>query len=99
VVMNHGRVVADAATARLRASLGGRIVSATLPAAEVSALVGELRFDAAVSDVSGDADRLTVRTAASDVLAGRLLSLGATDLEIVAPTLESAFTSLTEDRS
>lgn len=99
VVVNHGRVVADAATARLRASLGGRIVSATLPAAEVPALVADLRGDTAIAEVSSDADRITVRTAASDVLAGRLLSLGATDLEIIAPTLESAFTSLTEDRS
>ncbi|MEV4668132.1 ABC transporter ATP-binding protein [Microbacterium sp. LWO12-1.2] len=99
VVMNHGRVVADGATARLRASLGGRTVSATMPPADIAVLIGELRADPAVGEVSADADRLTVRTAASDVLAGRLLSLGATDLEIVAPTLESAFTSLTEDQS
>lgn len=99
VVMNHGRVVADGATARLRASLGGRTVSATMPPADIAVLIDELRADPAVGEVSADADRLTVRTAASDVLAGRLLSLGATDLEIVAPTLESAFTSLTEDQS
>ncbi|GGM56744.1 ABC transporter ATP-binding protein [Microbacterium saperdae] len=99
VVMNHGRVVADGATARLRASLGGRTVSATVPLSDITELVEELRTDPAVGEVSADADRLTVRTAASDVLAGRLLSLGATDLEIIAPTLESAFTSLTEDRS
>lgn len=99
VVMNHGRVVADGATARLRASLGGRTVSATMPPADIAALIDELRTDPAVGEVSADADRLTVRTSASDVLAGRLLSLGATDLEIVAPTLESAFTSLTEDQS
>jgi ABC-2 type transport system ATP-binding protein len=99
VVMNHGRVVADGATARLRASLGGRTVSATMPPADIALLIDELRMDPAVGEVSADADRLTVRTAASDVLAGRLLSLGATDLEIVAPTLESAFTLLTEDQS
>ncbi|MFJ2553457.1 ABC transporter ATP-binding protein [Microbacterium sp. NPDC087591] len=99
VVMNHGRVVADGATARLRASLGGRTVSATVPPADIAALVDELRTDPAVGEVSADADRLMVRTAASDVLAGRLLAFGATDLEIVAPTLESAFTSLTEDQS
>lgn len=99
VVMNHGVVVADGATAQLRASLGGRTVSATVPGgrAEVAALVAELRADAGVADVDVDADRVTVRTAASDVLAGRLLARGATDLEITAPTLESAFTSLTKD--
>ncbi|MFJ2370938.1 ABC transporter ATP-binding protein [Microbacterium sp. NPDC087665] len=99
IVVNHGRIVADGATAQLRASLGGRSVSATLPGPALAALVDELRSDAAVAEVSTDADRLTVRTEASDVLAGRLLSLGATDLEITAPTLESAFTSLTEDPS
>jgi ABC-2 type transport system ATP-binding protein len=99
IVVNHGRIVADGATAQLRASLGGRSVSATLPGPALAALVVELRADAAVAEVSTDADRLTVRTEASDVLAGRLLSLGATDLEITAPTLESAFTSLTEDPS
>lgn len=98
IVMNHGRVVADGATARLRASLGGRIVSATIPGG-IAALAAELRADASVAEVSTDADRLTVRTEASDLLAGRLLSLGACDLEITAPTLESAFTSLTEDPS
>lgn len=101
VVMNHGVVVADGATAQLRASLGGRTVSATVPGgrAEVAALVAELRADAGVADVDVDADRVTVRTAASDLLAGRLLARGATDLEITAPTLESAFTSLTKDHA
>lgn len=99
IVVNHGRIVADGATAQLRASLGGRAVSATLPGPGLAVLVDELRADAAVAEVSTDADRLTVRTEASDVLAARLLSLGATDLEITAPTLESAFTSLTEDPS
>lgn len=99
VVMNHGVVVADGATAQLRASLGGRTVSATVPGgrAEVAALVAELRADAGIADVEVDADRITVRTAASDLLAGRLLARGSTDLEITAPTLESAFTSLTKD--
>lgn len=46
-----------------------------------------------------DAGRITARTTHSDMLAARLLALGATDLEITAPTLETAFTSLTEDAS
>ena len=98
IVVNHGRIVADGATAQLRASLGGRTVSATVPDG-IAALAAELSADSAVAEVSTDADRLTVRTEASDLLAARLLALGATDLEITAPTLESAFTSLTEDRS
>lgn len=99
VVVHHGRVVADGSTAHLRASLGGRTVSATLPGTAAAALIDELRADPDVGEAAADAGRITVRTAASDALAGRLLSLGATDLEIVAPTLESAFTSLTEDPS
>ena len=40
---------------------------------------------------------MRVRTARSDALAAKLLELGAHDLEIVAPTLETAFTALTQD--
>ncbi|GAA4197909.1 ABC transporter ATP-binding protein [Microbacterium oryzae] len=98
IVMSRGRIVADEDTARLRASLGGRTVSATLPGASES-VVACLREDASVSDLSLSGGRLTARTSASDALAARLLSLGASDLEIAAPTLEDAFTSLTEDRS
>jgi ABC-2 type transport system ATP-binding protein len=61
------------------------------------ALLAELRGDEHHTDVRFDAGRLTVRTTASDALAARLLALGATDLEIAAPTLEDAFTTLTED--
>lgn len=98
VVMNRGRIVADGPTAQLRASLGGRTVSATVPN-DIAALADRLRAEDAVAQVRVDAHRLTVRTSASDELAGRLLALGATDLEIAAPTLESTFTSLTEEPS
>jgi ABC-2 type transport system ATP-binding protein len=96
VVMNHGRIVADGDTAHLRAALGGRTVSASV-AEGADALLAELRGDEHHTDVRFDAGRLTVRTTASDALAARLLALGATDLEIAAPTLEDAFTTLTED--
>ncbi|KAM9865362.1 Linearmycin resistance ATP-binding protein LnrL [Leucobacter aridicollis] len=96
VVMNHGRIVADGATATLRASLGGRTLTATLPAG-ADALLAELRADATVSELSASAGRLTLRAAHSDAVAARLLAAGASDLEIAAPTLETAFTALTED--
>lgn len=100
VVMTRGRIVADAATAHLRASLGGRLVSATLAdEALATAFAAELVGDESAAEVSVDASRLTVRTAASDALAARLLAAGASDLEITAPTLESAFTRLTEEPS
>lgn len=109
VVMNRGKIVADGATAQLRAALGGRTVTAVLPVSlhqldapailaalalpELTAQLGE----ALGEDLSIDAGthRLTLRTAHSDALAARLLELGAHDLEIVAPTLETAFTTLT----
>ena len=97
VVMDRGRVVADAPTEQLRAQLGGRTIVATISDAVArQTAVGELQ-QAGAADVHVDGSRLSARTTASDRLAARLLELGATDLEITAPTLESAFTTLTED--
>ncbi|MDI6023356.1 ABC transporter ATP-binding protein [Leucobacter sp. UT-8R-CII-1-4] len=120
VVMNHGKIVADGATAQLRAALGGRTVSATLPAAlwqldakaildalNLAELTGQPSADTAGDslgqtldsnfEIDIDEKRITLRTAHSDAIAARLLELGAHDLEIVAPTLETAFTKLTRD--
>ena len=97
VVMNHGRVVADAPTAELRAGLGARRVAATLPDAGADHIVAALRQHPAVSDVRLDAARLTLRSTDSDAVAAVLLAERARDLEITAPTLETAFTTLTED--
>lgn len=107
VVMNRGKIVADGATAELRSSLGGRTVTATLPApidqSTVGAILDELKragllAGVQTSDMQIDsAGVMRVRTAHSDALAAKLLALGAHDLEIVAPTLETAFTTLTQD--
>lgn len=98
VVLNHGKIVADGDTATLRASLGGRTLQATLPRDPglASALIAELRGDEALTSVEADGGRVTIRTENSDALAARLLAAGATELEITAPTLETAFTALTE---
>lgn len=98
VVMDRGAIVADGDTATLRASLGGRTLTATLPAPEAAAaaLLAELRATDAVAAVERDAQRVTIRTADSDAIAARILAAGATELEIHAPTLESAFAALTE---
>ena len=107
VVMNRGKIVADGATAELRAALGGRTVTATLPRpvdkSTVGAILDELKeagllVGVQASDMQIDASGvMRVRTAQSDALAAKLLALGAHDLEIVAPTLETAFTALTQD--
>lgn len=97
VVMHRGRVVADAPTAQLRANLGGRTVTATLPANGADELVQTLTATVGVSEVRVDAERVSLRAADSDAAASALLAAGAHDLEIAAPTLETAFTALTED--
>ncbi|KUF07078.1 ABC transporter ATP-binding protein [Leucobacter sp. G161] len=101
VVMNHGKVVADGDTATLRASLGGRTLRATLPAADSAsaALLAELaalQSDGSITSLERDAGRILIHTPNSDAIAARLLQAGATELEIAAPTLETAFAALTE---
>lgn len=96
VVMHRGTVVADAPTALLRASLGERTVSATVDE-DADALVALLSAADGVAGVRLDGDRLSLRTADSDAAARVLLDNGAHDLEIAAPTLETAFTALTEN--
>lgn len=97
VVMHRGTVVADAPTARLRASLGRRTVAATLPDATSAAVAERIGGMPGVADTRLDADRLTVIADDSDAVARALLDAGARDLEVAAPTLETAFTALTED--
>lgn len=96
VVMHHGRIVADGPTAQLRASLGGRTIHATLPT-RAEQLLHTLQAHPAVIDLQQDAARISIRAADSDTIAGLLLAAGASDLEIAAPTLETAFTALTEN--
>jgi ABC-2 type transport system ATP-binding protein len=97
IVMHRGVVVADSPTARLRASLGERTVSATIASHEADDLVAMLSATPGVIEVRLDDDRLALRAADSDIVARILLDAGARDLEIAAPTLETAFTALTED--
>ncbi|KIC59126.1 ABC transporter ATP-binding protein [Microbacterium hominis] len=97
VVMHRGRIVADAPTAQLRASLGARTVAATLPADGAAALVGVLAATNGVTDLREDGGRVHLRAVDADAAAFTLLRAGAHDLEVTAPTLETAFTALTED--
>ncbi|WP_243230778.1 ABC transporter ATP-binding protein [Microbacterium sp. CIAB417] len=100
VVMHRGRVVADAPTAQLRAGLGARRVSATLPTGAADAaddLLAMLNAHEGVTDLRREADRVSLLAVDSDSVASALLDAGARDLEIAAPTLETAFTALTED--
>ncbi|MGO2745443.1 ABC transporter ATP-binding protein [Microbacterium sp.] len=97
VVMHRGVIVADAPTAQLRANLGGRTLAANLPDSGADALVRSLQDIDGISDVRVDGERVSLRATDSDAAASALLNAGARDLEIAAPTLETAFTALTED--
>jgi ABC-2 type transport system ATP-binding protein len=97
VVMHRGRIVADAPTAQLRANLGGRTLAATLPASGAEVIVRRLEDSDGVIDVRVDGGRVSLRATDSDAAASALLNAGAHDLEITAPTLETAFTALTEN--
>ncbi|MGM7670928.1 ABC transporter ATP-binding protein [Microbacterium sp. A93] len=97
VVMHHGRIVADAPTAQLRANLGGRTLAANLPATDADYLVRTLNETDGITEVRVDGERVSLRATDSDAAASVLLNSGAHDLEIAAPTLETAFTALTEN--
>ncbi|CAH0126969.1 MULTISPECIES: ABC transporter ATP-binding protein [unclassified Microbacterium] len=97
VVMHRGVIVADAPTAQLRANLGGRTLAANLPDTGGETLVSQLEQTEGIVEVRVDANRVSLRALDSDAAASVLLNAGAHDLEIAAPTLETAFTALTED--
>jgi ABC-2 type transport system ATP-binding protein len=94
VLIDRGRILADGPTAELRALVGDRTVVATVPGADGA--LAALRAVPGVRDVRHEGDRVTVTGTASDEVARLLLTaLGGHDLEIAAPTLESAFLALT----
>ncbi len=96
VLMADGRVVADGSTAEIRAKATGRTVSAELPAHGGAEAVDRLRKLPGVADVEIQGRRVRVHSGDSDVVARALLvEHGATDLEVVSGSLESAFVALT----
>ncbi|MGF2948737.1 ABC transporter ATP-binding protein [Microbacterium alcoholitolerans] len=97
VVMHRGVIVADAPTAQLRANLGGRTLAATLPESGRDGLLRQLADTDGIAELRIDAGRVSLRALDSDAAASALLNAGAHDLEITAPTLETAFTALTEN--
>lgn len=104
VLVNKGRIVADGPTAEIRAVAAGRVVTATLPDAgaqsDEAATLAELRRIDGVQSVELNGHRVVVTTLDSDGLARQLLTTySARDLEISAPSLESAFLDLTSQES
>lgn len=100
ILIGSGKILADGPTTTLREMTGGKVVSALLPAKlPAEPVVAALRTLPDVIDVSISGNRVSVTGPASDAAALMLLSeLGATDLEISTPTLETAFMALTESK-
>ncbi|KAA1422868.1 ABC transporter ATP-binding protein [Mumia zhuanghuii] len=94
VLVRHGRIVADGTPAEIKALASGRLVRATLPAADGTALA---RIPG-VESVEIRGDVVAVRADDSDAVARYLLtSTAARDVEITSRNLEDAFVALTSD--
>ncbi|GEB45971.1 ABC transporter ATP-binding protein [Microbacterium testaceum] len=96
VLMRGGQIVADGSTTEIKNLVSGRVVQATLPDADLTALAALPGVDS----VEANGERVSVRTRDSDALARHLLSTTtARDLEITAQNLESVFLTLTAEPS
>lgn len=102
VLMNAGKIIADGTTANVRALASGRTVAATLQehgtidAADPR--LAELKALDGVTAVVVNGPRITVTASDSDAVALHLLTrTGGTNLEISAPSLETAFVQMTNE--
>jgi ABC-2 type transport system ATP-binding protein len=95
ILMSHGRIVADGAPTEIKATVGGRIIRATLPDVDAASL-GSLRGVTAV-DRKGDA--ITLNCTDSDATLRELLATfpAIRDIEVRGAGLEEAFLELTVD--
>ncbi|MGC0368986.1 ABC transporter ATP-binding protein [Microbacterium sp. SLBN-111] len=94
VLMRSGQIVADGTTAEIKNLVSGRVVQATIPDADITALASLPGVDS----VEAAGERVTLHTRDSDALARHLLAeTPARDLEITAQNLESVFVALTID--
>ncbi len=94
VLISRGRIVADGSASEIKNLTSGRVVSATLPGADLAALAALPGVD----DASAAGDRISLHTRDSDAAARHLLAAtAARDVEITAQNLESVFLALTSD--
>ncbi|WP_425956971.1 ABC transporter ATP-binding protein [Xylanimonas sp. McL0601] len=98
VLIDHGRIRADRPTDELRNLVGDRVVAATVPPGTADAALAALQALDGVREVRAEGSRIVATGTASDDAALLLLTtLGGRDLEVTAPSLESAFFALTEE--
>jgi ABC-2 type transport system ATP-binding protein len=93
VLLRAGRVVADGSVASVRALVAGRVVSATLPGADMR----DLRALPGVTGVRVEGSRIHLTCTDSDAALRALLPAypAARDVEVSAHGLEDAFVALT----
>ena len=94
VLMSRGEVIADGPTEEIRALTSIRTITFRTPD---PSLAERLAAMPAVTSVTNGNGRLTVETTDSDSLLTPILEWGGRDIEVAAPSLESAFMTLTEE--
>ena len=96
VLIANGQIVADGTAAEVKGLASGRMIRATLPGADQTAL----RAMPGVDGVEIRGDTVLIHCGDSDAVARRLLNqTPARDLEITARGLEEAFLALTGDHA
>jgi ABC-2 type transport system ATP-binding protein len=95
VLMSHGRIVADGAPTEIKATVGGRIIRATLPDVDITEL--HALADVTAFDRKGDA--ITLNCSDSDATLRDLFANfpQIRDIEVRGAGLEEAFLELTVD--
>jgi ABC-2 type transport system ATP-binding protein len=95
ILIAHGRVVADGAPTEIKATVGGRIVRATLPGVDLD----ELRRLNGVTSAERHGDALTLNCVDSDATLRELFNKypAVRDIEVRGAGLEEAFLELTDD--
>ena len=91
--MAHGRVVADGPTTEIKGMVGTRVIRATLPAAELDALMA--LPGVALAERRGQAVVLTCTDSDAAIRALLAAFPDARDIEISGAGLEQAFLQLT----
>ncbi len=100
VLISAGRVVADGTTSEIRASGAGRTIAVDMPESDRESWIGRVRSLPGVTHVEVRGRRVYIAASDTDSAALALLrDLGARNLEIAAPTLDSAFVALTGEHS
>jgi ABC-2 type transport system ATP-binding protein len=95
VLMSRGRIVADGAPTEIKATVGGRIIRATLPGVDVAQLLAIT----GVTSAERHGDAVTLNCSDSDGALRQLVEgfPALRDIEIRGAGLEEAFLELTDD--